>query len=70
MKLEKRTIEEWVYTDSAGRERKLDELNSKHLLNAYTKSVLAFHEGSPYDKDNEQLMSILKEEVLRRMPIG
>lgn len=60
MKLEKRTIEEWVYTDSNGNQTLLKDLNPNHLLAAYSKSL--FDEAI-----KSRISGELRNEILRRM---
>lgn len=60
MKIEKRMVYQWIYTTENGKEILVDDMDSRHLLNAYTKACQE-------KEDDDPIIEVLKSEILLRM---
>ena len=66
--------EEYIYTDSSGKEWQLHQMQNTHLLNALLKK---YYQYAPTPKDStdpeemelKRAVDAMKAEVLKRMPI-
>lgn len=59
-------MDEYIYTDSKGKQFQLHQLSNSHLVNALCKKVV---ESVTVGVQAEDAVRALKAEVLKRMPI-
>lgn len=58
MKIELKKIEEFYYTNSMGDEKPLKEIDKRHLVNSFAKSIR---------EERKDIEKILREEIIRRL---
>ena len=67
MKVTKKTIDQWMYTRSDGREMPVAEMEHSHLLNSYTKAVGEYASMGSDDSELELVIDVLKKEITKRL---
>lgn len=69
MRVDARTVTEWLYTDSKGNQKPVRDLDDGHLLNAYAKAARDGATETMLSKcrELEEVEDVLREEIMRRL---
>lgn len=70
MKITKKQVTEYVYTTAKGVDIPLKDMNDTHHVNAFGVAGVQFHdtrEGTVEHREAKETLSILREEIVRRM---